>query len=208
MMFSLYRCARPIVKLRATSALTGFRECSTSNTSTTGTDDARVATDGSVVSHSSQTLIDRGDIFKRYPPLAGGVVRRAWVETLDAAEPKTGATVRLHPEVWSVKPRLDIIKDNLDWQLRYKFMSYEHVKHRKEMPDPPRPGRPWPKKGTGRARHSSWRYVHEVDKYFYFKDVQRPAKVLVRGLMKFVPAVACHTCLNVPVTFSQPRTKT
>ena len=161
MMFSLSRCARPIVKFRATAsaALNGFfRECSTSSTSSTGTD-TKVTVDGSVVSHSSQALIDRGDIFKRYPPLSGGVVRHAWVETLDAAQPKTGATVRLHPEVWSVKPRLDIIKANLDWQLTYKFMSYEHVKHRKEMPEAPRPGRPWPKKGTGRARHSSWRYV-------------------------------------------------
>ena len=140
-MFSLSRCARPIVKFRAATALAGFRECSTSDTSTTGSTDDRVTTDGSVVSHSSQALIDRGDIFKRYPPLSGGVVRHAWVETLDAARPKTGATVRLHPDVWSVKPRLDIIKANLDWQLNYKHMSYEHAKSRHEMPPPPRPGR-------------------------------------------------------------------
>ena len=30
--------------------------------------------------------------------------------------------------------------------------------------------------------------------------------ILVRGLVKFVPAVAYHSSLNLPVTFSQPRT--
>ena len=162
-MFSLYRCACPIVKSRTTAALAAFRECSAVNTPPTSTieTDAKIADGSSVaaVSHSSQIMVDRGDIFKRYPPQSGGVVRHAWVETLDADEPKTGTTVRLHPEVWSVKPRLDIIKANLEWQLNYKHMSYEHVKSRHEMPPPPSPGRPWPKKGTGRARHSSWRYV-------------------------------------------------
>ena len=162
-MLSLYRCACPIVKSRTTAAVAAFRECSAVNTPPTSTieNDAKI-TDGSsvaAVSHSSQIMVARGDIFKRYPPQAGGVARHAWVETLVADEPKTGTTVRLHPEVWSVKPRLDIIKTNLEWQLNYKHMSYEHVKSRHEMPPPPSPGRPWPKKGTGRARHSSWRYV-------------------------------------------------
>ena len=30
--------------------------------------------------------------------------------------------------------------------------------------------------------------------------------ILVSGLVKFVPAVAYHFCLNLPATFSQPRT--
>ena len=45
-------------------------------------------------------------------------------------------------------------------------------------------------------------------------NVQRSAKrlvlgleiILVRGLVKLVPAVAYHFCLNLPATFSQPRT--
>ena len=39
-------------------------------------------------------------------------------------------------------------------------------------------------------------------------DLQSREKVLVCGLVKFVPAVAYHFCLNLPGTFSQPRTKT
>jgi hypothetical protein len=104
-------------------------------------------------------MLTRDDIFTRYPPQKGGVVREAWVETLDTiAESKSGDILRLHPEVWSVKPRMDLIKANLEWQLSYKHMSYEHAKSRHEMPPPETPGRPWQKKGTGRARHSSIRY--------------------------------------------------
>ena len=33
-----------------------------------------------------------------------------------------------------------------------------------------------------------------------------PEIILVRGLVKLVPAVAYHFCLNLPATFSQPRT--
>ena len=33
-----------------------------------------------------------------------------------------------------------------------------------------------------------------------------PEIILVCGLEKFVPAVAYHSCLNLPETFSQPRT--
>ena len=178
-MFCLYRLACPVVKSRPIAALAAFRECSAISTPPTSTTEAGAKTaDGSsvaaAVSQSSQVMVDRGDIFKRYPPQSGGVVRHAWVETLNADEPKTGATVRLHPEVWSVKPRLDIIKANLEWQLNYKHMSYEHVKSRHEMPPPPSPGRPWPKKGTGRARHSSWRYVFICSHYS-----QSPASIFL-----------------------------
>ncbi len=98
------------------------------------------------------------DIFSRYPPAKGGVIREAWVETLNAEGPtKTGEVIRLHPDVWSVKPRLDIIKQNVEWQMWYKYMSYAHAKSRHEMPPQPTPGRPWPLKGTGRARHATVR---------------------------------------------------
>ena len=31
--------------------------------------------------------------------------------------------------------------------------------------------------------------------------------IILRGSVKFVPAVTYHFCLNLPATFSQPRTK-
>ena len=33
-----------------------------------------------------------------------------------------------------------------------------------------------------------------------------PETILVRGLVKLVPALTYHFCLNLPATFSQPRT--
>ena len=38
--------------------------------------------------------------------------------------------------------------------------------------------------------------------------IQSREKVCVRGLVKFIPAVASHFCLILPAPFSQPRTKT
>ena len=43
---------------------------------------------------------------------------------------------------------------------------------------------------------------------FQPSPLQSWEKVFVRGLVKFVTAVAYHFCLNLPETFSQPRTKT
>ena len=131
-MMSFWRLIRPNMRVpRAAVAMGGSRECSTSPPSSPPT----LQTAAQIVKGY------RDDIFKRYPPQPGGVAKYAWVETLNPEAPKTGSTVRLHPEVWSVQPRLDIIKANLDWQLNYKHMSYEHAKSRHEMPPPPRPGR-------------------------------------------------------------------
>ena len=37
--------------------------------------------------------------------------------------------------------------------------------------------------------------------------ILRPEIILVRGLVKFAPAVAYHFCLNLPALFSQVATK-
>ena len=36
-------------------------------------------------------------------------------------------------------------------------------------------------------------------------ELGAPEMMLGRGLVRFVPAVAYHSCLNLPPTFSQPR---
>ena len=38
--------------------------------------------------------------------------------------------IRLHPDVWAVRPRLDIIYENVEWQKWYKKVEYEYVKDR------------------------------------------------------------------------------
>ena len=98
----------------------------------------------------------RLELFKTYPAAPGSVIREAWLETLDTtSDSRTGDLIPLHPEIWSARPRIDCIKENLDWQEIYKTVDYTHVKNRYQMPMIP--GRPWPQKGTGRARHRSQR---------------------------------------------------
>ena len=48
-----------------------------------------------------------------------------------------------------------------------------------------------------------WQWAH-----YLVVPLQSWEKVFVRGLEKFVPAVAYHFWLNLPDTFSQPRTRT
>ena len=70
--------------------------------------------------------------------------RQVWVESLDEAESSQNKDlIELHPDVWSVKPRLDILWQNVDWQLRYRRVQFDEQKDRQEMHYG---GRPWPQK--------------------------------------------------------------
>ncbi|XP_047502320.1 39S ribosomal protein L4, mitochondrial-like isoform X1 [Penaeus chinensis] len=80
--------------------------------------------------------------------------REAWVETLDANTSEVGM-IALHPDVFAVCPRMDIIHENVVWQRKYKMVSKAHTKTKPEVRGGGR--KPWPQKGTGRARHSSIR---------------------------------------------------
>ena len=64
----------------------------------------------------------------------------------------------LHPDVWAVYPRLDIIHANMVWQSKYNVVNYDHCKGVKEMIYSYGGGaKPWQQKGTGRARQGSRR---------------------------------------------------
>lgn len=104
----------------------------------------------------------REAIFGQYPPSTSGMSQRqAWLETLDESEPRTDRLIALHPEIWAVRPRLDTLYKNVEWQLWYKDVWYTHERNPKQMP--PGIGRPWPQKGTGRARHRTIRSPLWVD---------------------------------------------
>ncbi|XP_064097873.1 large ribosomal subunit protein uL4m-like [Macrobrachium nipponense] len=82
--------------------------------------------------------------------------REAWIETLDRdASPSQVGLMNLHPDVFSAFPRLDIIHENVLWQHKYRTVNYAQAKVLHEV----RGGgkKPWPQKGTGRARHGSIR---------------------------------------------------
>lgn len=45
---------------------------------------------------------------------------QSWVETLSQIEDKKMGLVDLHPRIFSVSPRLDILAKNVYWQQQYK----------------------------------------------------------------------------------------
>ena len=94
-------------------------------------------------------------------PLQYGEYRQVLVETLDNSDSDNSDAVdiiELHPDVWAVYPRIDIIHANLVWQSKYNVVNYNHTKSVKEMIYTYGGGaKPWPQKGTGRARQGSRR---------------------------------------------------
>ncbi|KAF5400047.1 39S ribosomal protein L4 mitochondrial [Paragonimus heterotremus] len=95
--------------------------------------------------------------------------RQAWLETLKPL-PTSSPTasegesfplspvgiVDLHPDVFAVFPRLDLVHKNLYWQAHYRMVDWRCITTRAELPY--RSNRkPWPQKGTGRARHGNRR---------------------------------------------------
>lgn len=81
--------------------------------------------------------------------------RQAWLENMDTIDEKKIGIIDLHPEIFGDNPRIDIIQENIRWQVLYRFVSYAHAKSRFELKGGGR--KPWPQKGLGRSRHGSIR---------------------------------------------------
>uniref|UniRef100_A0A2P2HZD9 Large ribosomal subunit protein uL4m n=1 Tax=Hirondellea gigas TaxID=1518452 RepID=A0A2P2HZD9_9CRUS len=79
--------------------------------------------------------------------------RECFLESLSHDEPV--GLISLHPEVFCQFPLLHIIQKNITWQLRYANINMNHALTRAECRGGGR--KPWPQKGTGRARHGSVR---------------------------------------------------
>lgn len=48
--------------------------------------------------------------------------RQAWVENLNTPEEKKLGIIHLHPDVFGVMPRIDVIQENVRWQTLYKHV--------------------------------------------------------------------------------------
>ena len=88
-------------------------------------------------------------------PTRDGRSRKAWVENLDSVAEKKLGMVDLHPDIFAVPPRLDMIWANLKWQQNYRSVTLTQVFNRMEMRGGGR--KPWQQKGLGKARHGSIR---------------------------------------------------
>ncbi|CAI4223230.1 unnamed protein product [Auanema sp. JU1783] len=88
-------------------------------------------------------------------------VPQAWVCSFDGVEEKKLGIVDLHPDVFRVRPRLDLLHRNVNWQLNYRNVQLTKQLTRAEMPGGGR--KPWPQKKTGRAHVGSVRapnFIH------------------------------------------------
>ncbi|KYQ55653.1 39S ribosomal protein L4, mitochondrial [Trachymyrmex zeteki] len=101
-----------------------------------------------VVPIISEIQYDDGNNFYQKP-------RQVWLENLNTVEEKKLGLITLHPHIYAAAPRIDIIHQNVRWQRMYRWVSYAHTKTRAEVRGGGR--KPWPQKGTGRARHGSIR---------------------------------------------------
>lgn len=93
--------------------------------------------------------------FKEFSPLNLKDCRQAWIENIDEVEERKLGLIELHPDVFAAQPRVDVIQENIEWQRKYRYVSFAHSKSRAEARGGGR--KPWPQKGGGRARHGSLR---------------------------------------------------
>lgn len=80
---------------------------------------------------------------------------RTWVQTLMKPSDEALGLTELHPDVFAVPPRLDILYQVGIWQKNFKRISHANAKTRAEVSGGGR--KPWRQKGSGRARHGSIR---------------------------------------------------
>jgi large subunit ribosomal protein L4 len=79
--------------------------------------------------------------------------RQAWVENFIGGPRQLLGIVELHPRIFGVFPRMDFASRAIAWQKKYRNINYVCMPTRNELPGGTR--KPWPQKGTGRARHGS-----------------------------------------------------
>ncbi|TKR86776.1 hypothetical protein L596_011295 [Steinernema carpocapsae] len=80
---------------------------------------------------------------------------QSWVTSMGSVEEEKMGIVDLHPDVFRVAPRLDLLHRNIIWQQVYRNVQMTKMLSRAEMTGGGR--KPWPQKKTGRAHVGSVR---------------------------------------------------
>ncbi|XP_063717235.1 large ribosomal subunit protein uL4m-like [Symsagittifera roscoffensis] len=117
-----------------------------------------------VATHSLlQSIIGTGDplVVKRWENFRPSLPqpKTAWIDQLTNVEwGYPVGLVTLHPDVWYTHPRLDLLREVVDWQDKYKKVEWDFVPNRGELVGGG--PKPWPQKGTGKARQSSVNAPH------------------------------------------------
>ncbi|XP_034457098.1 39S ribosomal protein L4, mitochondrial isoform X2 [Hippoglossus hippoglossus] len=132
-----------------------------------------------------------------------------WVETLETQDGEPLGLAQLHPDVFAVAPRLDILHNVETWQRNFKRISHANTKVRSEV----RGGgkKPWKQKGSGRARQGSirsplWRGggvshgPRGPTSYYYML----PMKVRVQGLKVALSSKMAQDYLHIVDSLNIP----
>jgi large subunit ribosomal protein L4 len=83
------------------------------------------------------------------------VIPETWVSNLSDIESPNCSIVPLHPDIFRVSPRLDLLHRNIVWQQNYRNVQLTKQLSRAEMPGGG--AKPWPQKKTGRSHVGSIR---------------------------------------------------
>ncbi|KAJ8365008.1 hypothetical protein SKAU_G00138390 [Synaphobranchus kaupii] len=135
--------------------------------------------------------------------------RQTWLESLRSQDDDQLGLVDLHPDVFSVPPRVDILHQVEVWQRNFKRISHAKVKCRAEVRGGGR--KPWNQKGGGRARHGSirsplWRGggvshgPRGPTSYYYML----PMKLRVLGLKVALSSKLAQDDLHIVDTLEMP----
>ncbi|KAJ8416027.1 hypothetical protein AAFF_G00380490 [Aldrovandia affinis] len=135
--------------------------------------------------------------------------KQTWLESLRSREDDQLGLVELHPDVFAVPPRVDILHEVEVWQRNFKRISHAKVKCRAEVRGGGR--KPWNQKGSGRARQGSirsplWRGggishgPRGPTSYYYML----PMKVRVIGLKVALSSKLAQDDLRIVDTLEMP----
>ncbi|XP_039910339.2 LOW QUALITY PROTEIN: large ribosomal subunit protein uL4m [Hirundo rustica] len=139
---------------------------------------------------------------------------QAWVGSLRHPGDALRGLAELHPDVFGVTPRLDVLHAVETWQRNYKRISHARVLTRAEVRGGGR--KPWRQKGSGRARHGSirsplWRgggIAHGPrgpTSYFYMVPMRLRVLGLKVALSVKLMQDELHVVDNLEVPSSDPR---
>ena len=87
-------------------------------------------------------------------------IPEAWVTSLDEVEESNNEIIQLHPDVFRVTPRLDLLHRNVTWQQNYRNLVLTKMLSKADMPGGGK--KPWPQKKQGRHHAGSIRSPHFV----------------------------------------------
>lgn len=88
---------------------------------------------------------------KKIPPNKRPI--KVWTDDMLLAHPSYEQAVELHPQIFDVHPRMDVLHQVMEWQKVYRKVDYAWSRSRAEMGRGKK--KPWPQKGTGYKRQGS-----------------------------------------------------